>query len=1466
MGLDTLRKPSTKPSSSKEKEERREQLSGNTPTTKSPDTSVPLYLRTRPGASPSTEHETQEDPRSGIPRYLWGELDRAAAPAPQPASAPTPTAPAMAAPAGLGKSEPLTPEAAARFSRAYGHDLSGVRVHPDSPLPGALGARAFTIGNDIAFARDAYQPGSSNGQRLLAHELAHVVQQSRGQQGIQGEGLSTDGYERQADDAAQAAMSGQPVAELSPLSTPTLQRKAADAPPPSAPAAREKPRPGKVPPGVVDLSKGQLDTANLAPDAHGRVLARLPGLAEGELELEKRGEGYSTRGEGYALPLTVGPLAGVLGNSLVLVVRIDNNVISGHASVGKPGRAVPRGDAALFRAIEKSPEALGWTGLSKLSVGTPRNALQDGSLKLGADSARFTLGGFVEGTASFSVADERVTFSGSADVKLPGASAGRLEVGYSPETGLSGEVNLKVGVGKVSGGVDARLRQGALDIQGTAGYAGDQLKGSVTLVATDADTAREITRMPPQAGVLPGQQGAGATAAGAGSGAAPTPAAAKPGPRALCGWGELDFSFTEWLTGRARVVINSQGEATVQGEIAPPKEIILFEQKEVTKSLVKLEARAPYGLPVVGNVFVFANVGLEALASIGPGKLYNIQLSGQYSTDKAADKELSLQASLNIPAYAGLRLRAEGGAGVELVDHDIKFGVGVWALAGVRGYVEATPTIGYRQKAGASGEFYFKGHMELAAQPFLGLGGDLFVEVDSPFWSPLPDEKWTWPLGSLEYPLPGEFGLGADVEHVLGSKQWPELQFTEVEFDSSRFMMDLLSGGAPGRSKGGEEQKPGKWKEDAGGGAPAGGKNTAGGGGAPTAGGPKTSGKAASGPRSEGKGAPGRTNKPGDKTPKKKDDKAPPKSGASPKKQGKDPKKEEKGATSGQFGEAVQFAAAGESYSLWIQVRGKNATLMLAQPAQSAGAWLGQQEKKLASLEPAQDSKVKPLVSQARQLVSIIDKEADQIAASGAGGKAQAQQANEKLKKDQHRLSGVLRQLLVLAGPKGSLAVLSLPVSMAGVTHTLFVKLGASPVVEMASKRDLLSNKIGRAVGRLIRRRKDLETSGQDKKTLDELKGQITDLQEIGSKAKGVQEEAARLHVHPGKDLSGFDADKEVPGFKVLRGEITAYSELYGEKDIEGYLEESVSEPEIYKLLGKQLVKRGSGDKDDEKLVEDPKGYSLKKLKRRIYISRKDTSNKYTPDVHLDEAGVLRSGGKSQEKEADTRKILADYREMAANLSKIARLKDALPKEPEWSDPPTPSELKQYREELRTAVVAKYKGVPLSMFDKEVLSSAVIPATYNKIRGVMFELWVIQNVPGVLGHPKPFFVPTEELRLSKDIRLSDGWMVGNNHIKLVDTKAIQVEQLKDGTPTASPPSEEQRAQAADYERITAAALPWTGVTADGTVVTLPCKMVVYIFNHQIVANIWYPRLLRIIHPSRLETLPRALPGPGGPPK
>lgn len=80
-----------------------------------------------------------------------------------------------------GNGRSLSPETNQFMSNAFGGNFSYVNVHTDSKaiqMNQQLGARAFTYGNDIYFNKGEYNPDSSDGNRLLAHELTHVVQQS----------------------------------------------------------------------------------------------------------------------------------------------------------------------------------------------------------------------------------------------------------------------------------------------------------------------------------------------------------------------------------------------------------------------------------------------------------------------------------------------------------------------------------------------------------------------------------------------------------------------------------------------------------------------------------------------------------------------------------------------------------------------------------------------------------------------------------------------------------------------------------------------------------------------------------------------------------------------------------------------------------------------------------------------------------------------------------------------------------------------------------------------------------------------------------------------------------------------------------------------------------------------------------------------------------------------------------------
>jgi hypothetical protein len=81
-----------------------------------------------------------------------------------------------------GRGQPLDPVARSFFEPRFATDLSAVRIHNDAnaaSLSGAIGARAFTLGNDIAFGRGEYAPDTQSGRGLLAHELTHVLQAAK---------------------------------------------------------------------------------------------------------------------------------------------------------------------------------------------------------------------------------------------------------------------------------------------------------------------------------------------------------------------------------------------------------------------------------------------------------------------------------------------------------------------------------------------------------------------------------------------------------------------------------------------------------------------------------------------------------------------------------------------------------------------------------------------------------------------------------------------------------------------------------------------------------------------------------------------------------------------------------------------------------------------------------------------------------------------------------------------------------------------------------------------------------------------------------------------------------------------------------------------------------------------------------------------------------------------------------------
>src|SRR5258708_3624431 len=120
---------------------------------------------------------------------------------------------------------PLPTTLMRKFEESLGADLSGVRVHTgeaSADAASAVGAKAYTVGQDIHFGAGHFDPASPAGEHLLAHEVAHTVQQTGAVQFKLEVSAPGDALEVEADRAADAMVSG---AEASVTSASGLARK-----------------------------------------------------------------------------------------------------------------------------------------------------------------------------------------------------------------------------------------------------------------------------------------------------------------------------------------------------------------------------------------------------------------------------------------------------------------------------------------------------------------------------------------------------------------------------------------------------------------------------------------------------------------------------------------------------------------------------------------------------------------------------------------------------------------------------------------------------------------------------------------------------------------------------------------------------------------------------------------------------------------------------------------------------------------------------------------------------------------------------------------------------------------------------------------------------------------------------------------------------------------------------------------
>ena len=427
-----------------------------------------------------------------------------------------------------GGGSPLPEQTSAFMESGFGTDFSDVKVHNDnqaSEISKAVNAQAFTSGNDIYFGAGRYSPGTTSGDKLLAHELTHVVQQ-RSSSVAQGLSRSISRSSTEKNDVIYR----QPAA-LSATEGKTTSKPAED-----------------IAPGEIDL-KGKSDfipegaiADYFATRKTGKVKVRFGNMAKGVIKVKKSRDKYQIP-KNESILLTHPVFAGAPEFKPSLKLFTSGTKIKGYIGIGKG-----RSDQDLVSALRKAPDIFGLVGFDISKVPKITNKLEGGNLHLGINGATIKLGSAFTGKFSLGAVNENITtFEGNAEIeKIPKLGSAKMGLKRSKEGDITGKVTLDTQIKNVTGNFIIIWEKGVISGEGKVGYQGEKLSGSVTLKLMEKSQAEQLEqeKKAPE-GEVPASR--------------PKAGKARRVNYVVFGEGDLTFTFTEWLAGNAQVIIDHKG-------------------------------------------------------------------------------------------------------------------------------------------------------------------------------------------------------------------------------------------------------------------------------------------------------------------------------------------------------------------------------------------------------------------------------------------------------------------------------------------------------------------------------------------------------------------------------------------------------------------------------------------------------------------------------------------------------------------------------------------------------------------------------------------------------------------------------------------------------------------------------------------------------------------------------------------
>ncbi len=668
---------------------------------------------------------------------------------------------------------PMDENTQAFMGERFGTNFENVSIHADgnaAALSNQIQAKAFTTGNHIYFNRGEYQPETSAGKRLLAHELTHTIQQGAVQDKAQRKCAKCD-----ENEVKRSIVKKDEFVQKETLNLPT------------EPVEIQKPNEVIELKGGLIVSVAMIEWLQAQAGYAGTVAVKFGSLAAGNIDVklrDKKSEKLSTIDNSQAIVINIAALNPLKKHGIIPAVSV---ILKDNQLTGSVGILTVEhqffGPEKIFSWIQENTAKFGLDGVEIMpgvSAKSITSSLDPSSFTFGIANIPIRLGGFLNGVFNCSLVNDILTFSVDATVQLPLLDPTELHLKRDDTGKLSGHISTGFNIQKLNGIVEIKYNAGIVDIKGEIAYKDEQFDGKLSIVLTDYETAMNL----------------------AFSQLEPSEIAAlskivtdsnKAGERALVGFGMVNFALNDQFKGRIKVILDGEGYITVIGKLSPETEIPLFDtikpDKEYDKPL--LDYRIQYGIPLLASIGIGIKMGVFANWMVNPATLRNLYVEGVYSTNpKLENNRYTIGGNLNVSAMAeaGLYLTIFGfGA---LLGHEIFLGLQLKAFAKIEGYLDAGLILGKREalENPEKSEYFINGTVLMAALPSVELSSAFIIQLDSPWWSPVPDNKWEWPLASHYFPVSEEIGLEMDIDHVIGSKSLPTVNFKPHSFDPAFFL------------------------------------------------------------------------------------------------------------------------------------------------------------------------------------------------------------------------------------------------------------------------------------------------------------------------------------------------------------------------------------------------------------------------------------------------------------------------------------------------------------------------------------------------------------------------------------------------------------------------------------------------------------------------------------------------------